>query len=681
MAIFNLRNICLAAASAAVMGVTLAAAPLALAAPPAAIDFARKPAITNVTLSRDGKHIAALTSPDGKISTISIWETADLGKAPYVIALDKVDILGIDFLKNDRLVVTTIQPFTYGSYKAHLIKAFVSDLAGKEFKDLLPEGRGRSGQEEWQDALNTAGIISTLPLDPQNVLMVDSRTATRGDILRVNVYTGAIARIDRASDRFGGNQADLNGEIRARQELGFDNGAVYFAQWIKHPDTKAWEEHFRSYAKDREPISIVGFTPDPNIIYISSTKGRDKAGIYVYDIRARKVLEPLFEHKLFDGLGVRTSTSQADYGKVLGFTYAGATTTTYWVDDKLASLNKSLQGALKTKTTPVAWTDPATGETSRFSALDGTAATITDWSEDLKYFVVENSGPTNPGDYYLLNAAGELKLLGKSRPTIDAAALGATKLVQYKARDGLMIPAFLTTPPADKFGPGPYPTLIEPHGGPWARDNLDWDFSGWVQYFASRGYAVLQPQFRGSEGWGQKLWRAGDGQWGQTMQDDKDDGVKWLIDQKIAAPDRVAMFGYSYGGYAALAAAIRPNGLYQCAVSGAGAGDLASIKRETYDNRFQREFQNPTIDGLDPLKQAREAKIPLFIYHGDRDQIVDVKQSRRFVEELKAAGKPHRYLEIKDAGHQFISMTPEMIETQMVEVEKYLNTECGPGGL
>jgi dipeptidyl aminopeptidase/acylaminoacyl peptidase len=294
--------------------------------------------------------------------------------------------------------------------------------------------------------------------------------------------------------------------------------------------------------------------------------------------------------------------------------------------------------------------------------------------------IVEKSGPTQPPEYYLYDG-GKLSLLGKARPWIDVTALSDTRLVEYPARDGLMIPAFLTTPDKARFGPGPYPTLIEPHGGPWARDEMEWDLAGWVQYFASRGYAVLEPQFRGSEGWGQKLWRAGDGQWGQAMQDDKDDGVKWLIDQKIADPKRVAMFGYSYGGYAALAASIRPNGLYQCAISGAGAGDLASIERATFDNRYQREFQHPTIGGLDALEHAKEAKIPVFLYHGDRDQTVDIAQSRKFAAALKAAGKPYRFLEIPDMGHQFIFMTPAMAELQLTQIDNFLKTECKPGGL
>jgi dipeptidyl aminopeptidase/acylaminoacyl peptidase len=165
------------------------------------------------------------------------------------------------------------------------------------------------------------------------------------------------------------------------------------------------------------------------------------------------------------------------------------------------------------------------------------------------------------------------------------------------------------------------------------------------------------------------------------MQDDKDDGVKWMVAQHIADPKRVAMFGYSYGGYAALTAAIRPNGLYQCAISGAGAGDLEAISEATFDNRFQREFQHPTIKGLDALAHAKEAQIPLLIYHGDRDQTVDIEQSRRFAAALKAAGKPYKLVEIPDMGHQYVFMTPAMMQEQLDIIDAFLKTDCKPGGL
>lgn len=668
----------LVATAVLLLGLT---APALNAAPLPARIFSDPPAISDVQISRDGKHIVALTSPTGASPTISVWATDAMDKPLAVISANKVRILGVSFLKNDRLLVQTIQTFTDGDRKGHLTRQYVSDLEGKSWTTLLPETRAKSEYEAYWAKFGDANIINTLPADPRHIVVEDGRIDTRGDILKVDIYSGMTERLMRSSDRFDGFRLDLKGEIRARRELGYDNGAVYFAQWIRDPSNGEWAEHFRWYAKDREPVSIVGFTEDPNILYIASSKGRDKAGLYVYDIKARQIVEPLLEHRLFDAGGVITSTAAADYGRVLGFSYAGPSRSVHWTDETFSALNKSLRAALGVKTVTVNWVDPATGAATRLPVVDGADAMITDWSEDLKHFIVEKSGPANPGEYYLLDASGALRLLGKVRPELDAASLGATRLVQYAARDGLMIPAFLTTPPPGQFGPGPYPTLIEPHGGPWARDDLSWDPAGWVQYFGSRGYAVLQPQFRGSEGWGQKLWRAGDGEWGQKMQDDKDDGAKWLIDQKIAAPDRIAMFGYSYGGYSALVAAIRPNGLYQCAISGAGAGDLASLKQATFDNRFQREFQNPTIRGLDALEQARTAQIPLFIYHGDRDTNVDVKQSRKFVDALKAAGKPHRYLEIKDMGHGLITMEPSMIETQLVEIEKYLNTECGPGGI
>jgi dipeptidyl aminopeptidase/acylaminoacyl peptidase len=514
--------------------------------------------------------------------------------------------------------VAAVQPLTTGSTRGHIVKQYVTDLEGKSWDPLLPETRaGEFEDVAYADRLTDATLIDRLPLDPQNVIVIDNRTDTLGDVDKVNIYTHVAQRLERGSERFFGYRADLKGEVRTKQEVNFSGDNVYIAQWIRNPKSGAWEEHFRSYAKDRSITEVVAFTPDPNIVYVAATpNGADKTAIYEYDIAQRKLLDPVFAHKLFEA-------------------------------------------------------SPSIMQ-SRAPVSSDARARIVGWSDDFKYALVEKSGPRLPPEYYLLTEGTKLALLGKSRPWIDPASLGETRLVQYAARDGLMIPAFLTLPPKGQF---------EPHGGPWARDELDWDISGWVQYFASRGYAVLQPQFRGSEGWGQKLWRAGDGEWGGKMQDDKDDGVKWLVDQHIADPARVAIFGYSYGGYAALAASIRPNGLYQCAISGAGAGDLAAISEATFDNRFQREFQHPTIKGLDALAHAKEAKIPVLLYHGDRDQTVDIEQSRKFAAALKSAGKPVKLVEIKDMGHQYVFMTPAMLEEQLNLVDGFLKSDCKPGGL
>lgn len=670
---------CAVAAAMAAFSLGAPASP-AVAAAPTAAEFARVPNIDNVSISPDGKHIVALTSADGQTPTISVWRTDALDQRPVVLGSGKMRFLKVSFLKNDRLLVNAIQTYTDGSTKRHTTKQYVTDLAGENWKSLLPDQGPKTQDETWINSLNDAALISRLALDPKHVIVQDRRLGSLGDIYKVDVYSGAATRLLRAVEDTFNDVADLSGDIRARTRFDYDAGKVYFAIMVKHPDTGAWEEHFRYYAKDRVPVQVIGFDTDPNILYLKTARGTDKAGIYTYDIRGRKILEPLFEHKLFEAGDLVRSSGEANYGEILGFSYGAETDQVYWVDEKLAGMAKGLRNALGVTTTPIDWVDPGSGARAKISTTKGVDAQIIDWSDDLRYTIVEKSGGSQPPEFYLLSSDGKLALLGASRPWLQPQSLGLTRLVQYTARDGLPIPAFLTTPPAS-LGAGPFPTLILPHGGPWSRDHNDWDVSGWTQYFAARGYAVLQPQFRGSEGWGQKLWRAGDGEWGQKMQDDKDDGAKWLIDQKIADPNRIAMFGYSYGGYAALAAAIRPNGLYQCAISGAGAGDLATLKRATFDNRYQREFQNPTIAGLDALARAREASIPILLYHGDRDQIVELEQSEKFVAQLKAAGKPHKYVEIKDMGHAYVTMTPAMLERQLVEVENFLRSDCGPGGL
>ena len=654
----------------------LAAAPSA----PSARDLTRAASIESVSISPDGKHIAALSSPDGDVVDLVVWSTDNLAAAPTRVRSTAMRFLGVRFLKNDRLLVQAVQTLTVEGQAGHLIKQYVTDLQGKSFSTLLPEHSVTSEMADSVDQLRGSQIISSLPRDPTHVMVEDERLGSEGDIYLVDVYSMSAGRVLKGSEKYGDYLVDLKGDLRARSYQDYDNGALYIAQQIRDPDTGQWTDLFRVYAKNRTPMQIVGFTTDPHVILVASNEGGDKTGVFEYDIKQRKIIEPAFQHKLFEAGRAIYSRAPADFGRPLGFTYEAEDEKVYWLDPNLDAFAKSAEKALGVSTVDVDWVDPGTGLKAKIPVESGSDVSLAAWSDDFKEMLLVKSGPRQPPEYYLLSG-GKLVLLGKSRPWIDPAALGDTKLVEYAARDGLMIPAFLTTPPPSVFGPGPYPTLIEPHGGPWARDDMDWDISGWVQYFASRGYAVLQPQFRGSMGWGQKLWMAGDREWGQKMQDDNDDGVKWLIDQHIADPKRVAIFGYSYGGYAALAATIRPNGLYQCAVSGAGAGDLTRFVDLTYDGRYTREFQMPTVAGLNPLAHAKDMQIPVLLYHGDHDQTVDPEESRQFASAAKASGKFVKLVEIKDMGHQYIFMTPAMLNEQLNIVDEFLKTDCKPGGL
>jgi dipeptidyl aminopeptidase/acylaminoacyl peptidase len=273
-----------------------------------------------------------------------------------------------------------------------------------------------------------------------------------------------------------------------------------------------------------------------------------------------------------------------------------------------------------------------------------------------------------------------LQQLAEEYPQVDARALGTTSWTWYAARDGLPIPAILTTPNPALCGPGPYRAVIHPHGGPWARDDIHYDRSQWTPLMASRCIAVLRPQYRGSAGFSRRLWMAGDAQWGLRMQDDLDDGARWLIDQHIANPGHIAVFGFSYGGYAAMAAAVRPNGLYRCAIAGAGVSDLHRIFSDFYQNPYFREAQASTIDGLSPVEQADRIQIPIMVYHGRRDTTVPLVQSDAFVARARRSSQPVTYTVLEDYAHG-PAWTRAIFASQLRGIEQYFATGCGQGGL
>lgn len=665
-------------AAVGLMQASTASAQTAAATPPTATAFGREPAIASVDISPDGKHVVAVVSPDGRSRHISIWDADDLGKAPYNVGSDpKSEIVGVQFIKNDRIFarVQQLNEGATGNQPRYISRSMLLDLEGNPVRTQL---RFDGLDTSMQARVGIGNLVSALPQDPQSVLVSDP---LRGDVYKLNLYTGRAERAERGSERFGVGGADLNGEVRERTNFDFDNGAAYIGTWLKNPDTGQFEEHFRSYARDRQPVDVVGYTNDPNVVLVSANRdGADRAAIYEYNVREKTYGEVAFSHPLFEASGVIRSTAPGDFGEILGFRYGGERTQTYWADPALDGAQASLRQALNVETVPVVWTDIASGSRARFQVGDGADVGISAWDDARTRFIIRKSGNSTPPEYYLL-VNGRLRLLGRAYPELANAPLGEGSLIQYEARDGLMIPGILTKPDPAVYGPGPYPTIITPHGGPWSRDSLDWDTTGWNQYFASRGYAVLQPQFRGSNGWGQRLWRAGDREWGRKMQDDNDDGVKYLIAQGIADPNRVAIHGYSYGGYAAMMGAVRPNGLYQCAIAGAGPATIDLFKKGTYNSRFLREFQHPTAEGEDPLRRVNEVSIPVFLYTGDHDSNVLPAESRAFAAAMERAGKSVKLSILPNMDHTLNTWTPDNFALILTDIEAFLKTDCKPGGL
>jgi dipeptidyl aminopeptidase/acylaminoacyl peptidase len=277
--------------------------------------------------------------------------------------------------------------------------------------------------------------------------------------------------------------------------------------------------------------------------------------------------------------------------------------------------------------------------------------------------LVMSHGDIDPGRWYVLDTrTSKLREIAAAMPKVDPDGMRPMLPMRYAARDGLSIPAYLTRPAGSDDQPAPTVVLI--HGGPHVRDRWEWDQE--VQLLAASGYVVFQPQFRGSSGFGRRFEDAGYRQWGRSMQDDIADGVRYLVQEKIADPARVCIVGASYGGYAAMWGAIKTPELYRCAASFAGVSDLADwlssglwddtnpVTRAIRRDRIgDPDKDRSALDEVSPLKHADRLRTPIFIAHGNLDRRVLASQSRAMVEALKRAGQPVEWMWFDEDGHGF----------------------------
>lgn len=637
--------------------------------PPTALDFGKLPAITSLTLSPDGKHMAAITSSDGKLARLSIWDTSDFSKPPFVIASDpRVRFMSVSFVKNERLAVTLRQQVDEDGYLGHIFRAEFTDLTGSKWFKGVPDRVLGADSTYAKGAILTADVVASLPNDPENVLV----QGYGGAIYKTNLVTGKISFWDRLDAKEGSPVFTVDGEMRAKTRFVLGQADDYVVQLIKNPETKVWEEHFRAYIREREIPRVVALTSDPNIILVNARRGKDHTVIYNYDIKKREFLDIAFEHPVFDAGSVSIDPQN---NEVRAFSYDGDRPMAYYVDEGLDSTMSGISNALGVKTKLVKWKDLATGKLMSVRIPDGADVSLVDATHDFKTLIISKSGSAEPQSYYLYHEGHPLQLLGESTPWIKPDLFADGQLVQYTARDGRSIPAFVFKPKAEVYGAGPYPTIIIPHGGPWARDYND-DVDPWVQYYVAKGYAVAKPQYRGSEGWGWDQWSAGDNKWGYEMSDDMDDVALGMVKDGIADRSRLMMHGYSFGGYSAMAAIVRPDPIYTCAISGAGPDSPVSMQRETRDGLFTRQFQRPFVGGLNAREHVKEASIPILIYHGDRDTNVDPRESKLYYDALMSAGKRVDRKVFKDMGHTYTTWNPEHMSDLLTTMDAFIETDC-----
>ena len=596
----------------------------AAAPPPEA--FGALPNIYDAAISPDGKQIAVIVNIQGQygIRALTLGEKDEELRA--ILLGEGVKPRWVKWANDERVLVGLWQseklrdvPIT----SSHIYTLDVSTMTGK----ILV----RTDEIFRQ---NNSDVVDFLKDDPDYILMAFSdKNQLLKDVQRVNVRTGSYVLEKRARKNVQYWYTDARGEPRVGQ--GLIDGAVPGEEWyltIREADRDIWRdaENFPGLEADTQ---IFGLTEDPNELVIGDRAGRDTLGLYVYDVVDKKISRKLFHHDTYDASGLVVAAN----GAVIGARFVADTTET-----ELFGEYDTVLGQMR----------------SRFS--DRTVDYV-DQSRDGRLVLFTVSNASDPGFLAIVDATtGTVTVLARTRQELPAEEMGPVASVSYKARDGLDIPAYVTLPPSvtDPAAMNNLPFVILPHGGPYARTAKRFDY--FAQFFATRGFAVLQMNFRGSAGYGEVFEDAGRDNW-IKMQEDVEDGTRWLIKTGLADPDRICIAGWSYGGYAALMGAIESPDLYACAISMAGVTDLkdmiADIKKYRFGSIAAENFVLRGLDGKEaiaensPVKRAEELQVPLLLAHGAADQRVHFDQFRRMRSALKKTTTPVTYMVFDDEDH------------------------------
>ncbi|MBK6380158.1 MAG: S9 family peptidase [Chitinophagaceae bacterium] len=492
---------------------------------------------------------------------------------------------------------------------------------GKDLKALTPFPKVRT--EIFDDWRDIAGK------EKEMMIGLNKRDNRFFDPYSINIETGELKVLFENDKNYDSWFTDHTGVIRIASKTDGVNTTYY----QRATEAAPFDSFLTTTYKDQFAIQF--FTFDNKNVYVSSNIGRDKTTIVEYDLAARKEVKEIYANPDYDVDGL----SYSEKRKVL--THASFTSwkrENHFLDAETEAEYKKMQDKFKGYEIGIYGNNNAEDKFVVWTGNDKVAA---------RY-------------YFYDKKTGDTKFLADAFPWLKEEHMATMKPVEYKSRDGLTIHGYLTLPKG--YEAKNLPVVINPHGGPWARD--DWGFNNEAQMFANRGYAVLQMNFRGSTGYGKEFWLKSQKQWGKTMQDDITDGVQWLIKEGIADPKRVAIYGGSYGGYATLAGVTYTPDLYACAVDYVGVANMFTFMKtippywEPYKAMFYEMVGDPVKDSAllaaaSPVLHAGNIKTPLFVAQGANDPRVNKAESDQMVEALKKRGVAVDYMVKNDEGHGF----------------------------
>lgn len=609
--------------------VVLAAAVVLVYAPPtqaqpAPIEaYGALPAVELVELSPSGRRMALVTVV-GEERRLALFEPNG-GVVLAQIGVGLAKVRDLVWAGEGHLIITTTVTEDFGAGKREVAIGQLYDVEQKRLRRVM-DGIAGVSPLLWGVPITRNGAEG-----PEAYARSWNFAERRPYLYRINLTTGrGRVAVALSSDH---------------ESLVLDKDGEPLAEAVYNEARKRWALNLRASSTWREFWAVEAPLDSPSLVGV----GRDGRSVVVFAERDPEMGPRYYE---VDPSGVWTRLNFQQRPNSLIF-HPG---------------DRTLIGArlLEAEGERYVWFREAAAEPWSLveAALPDRRPTLSAWTPDLRNLVVHTAGRGDSGTYHFIDLAGRaMNVLGQEYPAITAEKVGDIRAISYAAGDGLKIPAYLTLPPGVAEPKG-LALVVLPHGGPESRDS--YGFNWWAQAIASRGYAVLQPNFRGSTGFGRAFTEAGHGEWGRKMQTDLSDGVKHLAGEGVVDPSRVCIVGASYGGYAALAGAAFEPDVYRCAVSVAGVSDLRRMvedeardggRRDSSTTRYWTRFMGASsvgdraLDERSPARQADRVAAPVLLIHGKDDTVVPVEQSRLMSRALRAAGKPVELIELNGEDH------------------------------
>lgn len=597
---------------------------------PPASAFFDSSKFSSPVMSPNGKMLAVIVGTPGRRDALAVVDLV-ANKIHPTARYDDVDIAEVQWVNNERLIYnTTKKEWTRGDIDSGP-GLFAINFDGKQARQLAR--RDNEFVREPSHIVSKLLPYHTYLMDQPgaqdsewvHVISVDFDSVKEEkpvSLLRLNTLTGESKVVPAPPGTPQEWVLDQLGSPRLAATREREMTTIY----QRDPATQAWKElvKFNAY-KGHAAFNPLGFGGD-GTLYVTADRGKDKLAVHTVNLSNGAVSQDaLIALADYDFTGSLVFSK----GKLLGVRTVTDTEATIWIDPQMKKVQEQIDAVLKSTNNLVSL--PSRPETP--------------------WVMVESFSDVQPPVFRLFNTeTKEFNLVGTARPAINPAQMGRQEMVSYKARDGLSIPALLTMPPGDKKTALPMVVLV--HGGPWTRA-ASWGWSANAQFLASRGYAVLEPDFRGSTGYGDAHYRAGFKQWGLAMQHDLADGAKWAIAKGLADPARICIAGASYGGYATLMGLVNDPDLYKCGVNWVGVTDInllykdhwlhqsdstESWRRHGMPERVGDQVKDAAqLKATSPVEQAARIRQPVMLAYGDHDQRVPISHGKSF----HAAVKPH----------------------------------------